>query len=208
MTKTISFNQFGKELEKMIKKDVDNVKRAAAKALNLSARKARTEIAKAEQRQLGFKSKNFKKHIKIEKASKNNLCATLNIPNSASEVTKDGKTFLMIPSKKGLGNIGYSKDQIKKNLASDLLKYADEHPFKTAGHTTTPQPFFKPPNFKSSKTGQVLIASRNKEKRKDMDWLYVGREGKEPDFDKIASDAMNKNLEKDFERELNKLTKK
>ena len=54
----------------------------------------------------------------------------------------------------------------------------------------------------------MLIAARNKDKRKDMDWLYAGREGKEPDFDKIVNDTVNKNLEKDFTRELNKLTKK
>lgn len=207
MAKTITFDQFNKELLKIVQKEYDNVKRAAAKALNSSARKARTEIAKAEQKTLAFKSKKFKKSIKIEKASKDNLQAVLKIPNTASEVEKDGKTYLMIPSKKGLGNIGYSKEQIKKNLATDLLKYANEHPFKTVRHTTTPHPFFKPPNFKVGKTGQVLIAARNKDKRKDMDWLYAGREGKEPDFDKIVNDTVNKNLEKDFTRELNKLTK-
>lgn len=199
--KIVSLKDLGKELEKQLKKDVDNVKKAAAKALNASARKARTAIAKQEAKTLGFKTKRFAKSIKINKAQKNNLNAGLVIPNNASEVQKDGKNYLMIPIKGYLKKIGYPKDQITRGMANHLLTYANANPRRTKKIVENPHPFFK---IFSDKTKQWFIAARQQENRKKMNWLYVGKEGKEPDFLGTIKKVVNENLEKDFERELKK----
>ena len=205
MSKTVSLKDFAKVLDKEIKSQVKDVQKAAAKALNASARKARTAVANQESKTLQFKSKRFKNAIKIQKATRDNLNVTISFPNTASEVERDGKEHLMIPLKSGLKKIGYSKDNIVKGLAPTLLKYANSHPMKTAKRVSNPNAFFK---LKSSKTGQDLIAARDKNDRKKMNWLFAGRPGKEPDFLGTVQKTVDKNLNKDFERELKKITDK
>ena len=60
--------------------------------------------------------------------------------------------------------------------------------------------------LESKKTGQTLIARRNKENRKQMDWLYVGIPvadvKKKWDFDEIVRKTDDRNLEKEFSKEL------
>ena len=60
--------------------------------------------------------------------------------------------------------------------------------------------------LKSKKTGQTLIARRNEENRKEMDWLYVGVPiadvKKKWDFNEIVRKTADRNLEKEFSKEL------
>lgn len=189
------------ELNKKINKDIEMVKRSAAKALNATALKARNAVAKEEEKTLKFKSKRFKKSIYIQKASKDKLEAVLKWPDQASEVNHEGKTYLMIPLKKGLKNIGYSGNQIKRGLAIELLKYAHSNPKRTQRRVENPQAFMK---ITIPRTGQLAITARKKENRKEMNWLYAGREGKEPDYEEITQKIKDKYLEKDFMRIFNK----
>lgn len=206
MSKTITIDQLAKELLKVTNKEIDNVKKAMAKAANSTARKIRTEIVKQEKKILKFKNpKRFKNAIKITKATKDNPTAQIKIPDNANEIHQNGKTYLMIPAKSYLKKIGIAPENITKNTAASLLHYAGTHPFKTRRHTTEPKAFFK---LESSKTGQKLISARKKESRNKMNWFFAGREGKDLDFEKIIKDVADKNLEKDFERELNKLKTK
>lgn len=200
MNKTVSLKDFAKVLDKEINNQVKDVQKAAAKALNSSARKARTAVAKLEAKTLGFKTKRFAKAIEIKKATKDDLNATVSFPNNASEVQNNGKTYLMIPIKGNLKKIGYGEDDIKRGMANDLLKYAHEHPKRTKKKVEKPQPFFKLKNDKN----QFFISARKEDNRKKMNWFYVGKEGHEPDFVGIVQKTVNENLEKDFERELKK----
>ena len=196
-----SFKDLAKTLDKQVQKDIKAIKTAAMRALNKAAQKSRTAVANQESKTLKYKSKSFKRAIKIKKATRENLESTISFPDNASEPVRDGKTYLMIPIKGGLKKNGYSKDSITKNMAQSLLKYSEANPKKTTGHTNDPKAFFK---LKSSKTGQEMIAARNANDRSKMNWLFAGREGKNPDFMKTVKDTMDKNLEKDFERELKK----
>lgn len=197
---------FAKTLEKQLKKDIDSVKRAAARAANLSARKARTEIARQAKKLTQIEDqKKYKKSIKIEKATKNNPIAIMSIPDKGSEIEHNGKTFLMIPSKKGISDYGLNYEKLTKQTGSNLLKYSHKFPKKTKAHTNSPKPFL---NIKVARTGQMAIAARKKDNRKKMNWLYLGKEGKNPDYMQIIKDVSKKNLEKDFNRELEKIIKK
>lgn len=199
MAKSIFF----KELEKKINKDIDMVKKAAAKALNSSARKARTAVAKQEAKVLQFKSKKFKKAIQITRATKDNLEAVISFPDTASEPMKDGKKYLMIPLKKGLKDFGQT--EIKRDLAIPLLKYANENPHRKKKRVAEPHAFFK---LQSGKTGQELIAVRQKNDREKMHWLFAGRKGEDCDFAATVDKVANANLKKDFDRELAKMIEK
>ena len=192
---------FFEQLNKKIHKDIEMVTRSAAKALNATALKARNAVAKEEEKILQFKSKKFKKSIHIQKATKDKLEAVITWPDKASEVNHNGKTYLMIPLKKGLKNIGYSENQITRGLAVDLLKYAHENPKRRQRRVENPHAFF---NITIPRTGQQTIAARKKENRKEMNWLYAGREGKEPDYESITQKIKDKHLEKDFTRIFNK----
>lgn len=205
MSQIISIEKLGKVLEKELNKDINAIKTAAMRALNASARKSRTAVARQEAKTLKFKSKRFAKSIKIKKATKDNLCATVSFPDDASEPVREGKTYLMIPLKSGLKKIGIGKSEIEKNMAQPMLKYSESHPRKSKSKVSDPHAFFK---LKSKKTGQEMIAVRNQENRKNMNWLFAGCEGKNPDFAKTVKETMDKNLEKDFERELKKLVSK
>lgn len=204
MSKVVTLAGLPKVLEKELEKEVNDVKKAAVKALNSSARKARTAVARLEAKTLGFKSKKFAKKIEIKKATANDLNATVSFPNNASEVNKDGKTYLMIPIKGYLKRIGYDADSITRGLANTLLTYANAHPKKTQKSVSKPSPFFKLMNSKK----QFFISARKEDERKKMNWFYVGKEGKEPDFEGIVKKTADENLEKDFERELKKITDK
>lgn len=204
--KVTSLDKLGKELLKVIKKDVDAVNRAAARAANLSARKARTEIARQAKKLTEIKDqKKYKKSIKIQKATKDNPIATMEIPDKGSEIRHNGKNYLMIPSKKGITDYGLNYDNLTKQTGATLLKYSEKFPKKTTAHTNSPKPFL---NIKVARTGQMAIAVRKKDERKKMNWLYLGKEGKNPDYIQIINDTTDKNLEKDFERELAKIVKK
>jgi hypothetical protein len=62
--------------------------------------------------------------------------------------------------------------------------------------------------MESQKTGQTLIARRNKDNRKQMDWLYVGvpvaNVKKKWDFNAIVQKTADRNLSKEFEKEFQK----
>lgn len=185
------------ELNKKITKDIETITKSAAKALNATALKARNAVAKEEEKILKFKSKKFKKEIHIQKATKDNLKAVITWPDKASEVNDNGTTYLMIPSKKGLKDAGFSENQIKRGFAVELLKYAHENPKRRKRRVEDPHAFFK---ITIPRTGQKAIAARKKENRKEMNWLYTGREGKEPDYEKIAEKIKDKHLLNDFNR--------
>lgn len=203
--KTVSLKDSGKALEKQIKEIKKDVSSAAARALNSSARKSRTAVANLEAKTLGFKSKRFKKAIHVEKATRDNLEAKVIFPDEASEVSHDGKTFLMIPIKGYLKKVGIPKASIKKGMANDLLQYSRKNPKKKKGRVKDPQAFF--PVY-SAKTDQYFITARQKENRKKQNWLYVGRVGKNPDFEAIVNKTVSEHLEEDFERELKKIMEK
>lgn len=204
MSATISIKDLPKMLEKELQKDVKAIKTAAMRAINSSARKSRTAVAKQEAKTLHWKSKAFVKSIKIEKATRENLMATVKFPDNASEVDKKGQTYLMVPVKSGLKKIGIGKSEIEKDMARPMLKYAESHPLKTSKNVSNPHAFFK---LTSKKTGQEMIAVRNTDDRSKMNWLFAGRKGKNPDFVGTVKKTMDKHLEKDFERELAKQTK-
>ena len=207
-----SLENLGKELEKMIKKEVKQAKYAASVALNNVAFKARENLIKEYNKSFVVRNSNLPRAVSVKKATKENLQAEVSFPKDWMYInTVGGKKnpekakVLMVPLKNGgLKDYRTSSGKIKQSQKpSSLLKYADSHPIKSKNHVANPHPFVM-----KNKKGQTLIAVRDKTDRKELKWLYVGVPvadvKKRWDFDKIVKDTANKELPKEFEKQFEK----
>ncbi len=205
-----SLENLGKTLEKEIKKEVKQAKYAAMKALNNVAFKARENLINEYNNSFVVRNSNLPRAVSVKKATKENLKAEVSFPKDWMYInTIGGKKeperakVLMVPLKNGgLKDYRTSSGKIKQSKKpASLLQYADAHPKKTKKRVANPHPFL----MTSKKTGQPLIAVRDKADRGEMKWLYVGVPvadvKKKWDFDKIVKDTVEKELPKEFEKQ-------
>lgn len=208
-----SLENLGKTLEKEIKKEVKQAKYAAMKALNNVAFKARENLINEYNNSFVVRNSNLPRAVSVKKATKENLKAEVSFPKDWMYInTVGGKKkperakVLMVPLKNGgLKDYRTSSGKIKQSKKpASLLQYADAHPKKTKKRVANPHPFL----MTSKKTGQPLIAVRDKADRGEMKWLYVGVPvadvKKKWDFDKIVKDTAEKELPKEFEKQFKK----
>ena len=208
-----SLKDLAKTLEKALQKDIKQVKFAASKALNNVAFKARTNLITAYQHNFVVRNTNLPKATTVKKATKENLVAEIEFPkdwmyiNTVGGDKKSEKSkVLMVPIKGGdLKDYRTSSGKIKQGQRpASLLKYHNAHPEKKRKNVENPKAFL----IDSKKTGQTLIARRNKDNRKQMDWLYVGvpvaNVKKKWDFNAIVQKTADRNLSKEFEKEFQK----
>ena len=208
-----SLKDLAKTLEKELQKDIKQTKFAASKALNNVAFKARTNLITAYQHNFVVRNTNLPKATTVKKATKENLVAEIEFPkdwmyiNTVGGDKKSEKSkVLMVPIKGGdLKDFRTSSGKIKQGQRpASLLKYHNAHPEKKRKNVENPKAFL----MESQKTGQTLIARRNKDNRKQMDWLYVGvpvaNVKKKWDFNAIVQKTADRNLSKEFEKEFQK----
>ena len=208
-----SLKDLAKTLEKELQKDIKQTKFAASKALNNVAFKARTNLITAYQHNFVVRNTNLPKATTVKKATKENLVAEIEFPkdwmyiNTVGGDKKSEKSkMLMVPIKGGdLKDYRTSSGKIKQGQRpASLLKYHNAHPEKKRKNVENPKAFL----MESQKTGQTLIARRNKDNRKQMDWLYVGvpvaNVKKKWDFNAIVQKTADRNLSKEFEKEFQK----
>lgn len=208
-----SLKDLAKTLEKELQKDVKQTKFAASKALNNVAFKARTNLITAYQHNFVVRNTNLPKATTVKKATKENLVAEIEFPkdwmyiNTVGGDKKSEKSkVLMVPIKGGdLKDYRTLSGKIKQGQRpASLLKYHNAHPEKKRKNVENPKAFL----IDSKKTGQTLIARRNKDNRKQMDWLYVGvpvaNVKKKWDFNAIVQKTADRNLFKEFEKEFQK----
>jgi hypothetical protein len=199
-----------KVLENEIKKEVKQTEFAAMKALNEVAFKARENLIDEYEESFVVRNTNLPKAISVKKATKENLSAEVSFPKDWMYInTKGGEKnpekakVLMVPLKNGgLKDYRTSSGKIKQSKKpASLLQYADAHPKRTKKHVTNPHPFL----MTSKKTGQPLIAVRDKDDRAEMKWLYVGvptaNVKKRWDFENIVKETAEKELPKEFEKQ-------
>lgn len=208
-----SLKDLVKTLEKELQKDIKQTKFAASKALNNVAFKARTNLITSYQHNFVVRNTNLPKATTVKKATKENLVAEIDFPkdwmyiNTVGGDKKSEKSkVLMVPIKGGdLKDFRTSSGKIKQGQRpASLLKYHNAHPEKKRKNVENPKAFL----MESQKTGQTLIARRNKDNRKQMDWLYVGvpvaNVKKKWDFNAIVQKTADRNLSKEFEKEFQK----
>lgn len=208
-----SLKDLVKTLEKELQKDIKQTKFAASKALNNVAFKARTNLITSYQHNFVVRNTNLPKSTTVKKATKENLVAEIDFPkdwmyiNTVGGDKKSEKSkVLMVPIKGGdLKDFRTSSGKIKQGQRpASLLKYHNAHPEKKRKNVENPKAFL----MESQKTGQTLIARRNKDNRKQMDWLYVGvpvaNVKKKWDFNAIVQKTADRNLSKEFEKEFQK----
>lgn len=208
-----SLKDLAKTLEKELQKDIKQTKFAASKALNNVAFKARTNLITSYQHNFVVRNTNLPKATTVKKATKENLVAEIEFPkdwmyiNTVGGDKKSEKSkVLMVPIKGGdLKDFRTSSGKIKQGQRpASLLKYHNAHPEKKRKNVENPKAFL----MESQKTGQTLIARRNKDNRKQMDWLYVGvpvaNVKKKWDFNAIVQKTADRNLSKEFEKEFQK----
>ena len=208
-----SLKDLAKTLEKELQKDIKQTKFAASKALNNVAFKARTNLITSYQHNFVVRNTNLPKATTVKKATKENLVAEIEFPkdwmyiNTVGGDKKSEKSkVLMVPIKGGdLKDYRTSSGKIKQGQRpASLLKYHNAHPEKKRKNVENPKAFL----MESQKTGQTLIARRNKDNRKQMDWLYVGvpvaNIKKKWDFNAIVQKTADRNLSKEFEKEFQK----
>lgn len=208
-----SLKDLAKTLEKELQKDIKQTKFAASKALNNVAFKARTNLITSYQHNFVVRNTNLPKATTVKKATKENLVAEIDFPkdwmyiNTVGGDKKSEKSkVLMVPIKGGdLKDFRTSSGKIKQGQRpASLLKYHNAHPEKKRKNVENPKAFL----MESQKTGQTLIARRNKDNRKQMDWLYVGvpvaNVKKKWDFNAIVQKTADRNLSKEFEKEFQK----
>jgi hypothetical protein len=202
-----------KTLEKEIKKEIKQVKFAASVALNNVAFKARSNLIDEYKKSFTVRNTNLPKAVTVKKATKEKLTAEVSFPkdwmyiNTVGGDKKSEKSkVLMVPIKGGdLKDYRTSSGKIKQGQRpAGLLKYHNAHPEKKRQNVANPKAFL----MESQKTGQTLIARRNKDNRKQMDWLYVGvpvaNVKKKWDFNAIVQKTADRNLSKEFEKEFQK----
>ena len=208
-----SLKDLVKTLEKELQKDIKQTKFAASKALNNVAFKARTNLITSYQHNFVVRNTNLPKATTVKKVTKENLVAEIDFPkdwmyiNTVGGDKKSEKSkVLMVPIKGGdLKDFRTSSGKIKQGQRpASLLKYHNAHPEKKRKNVENPKAFL----MESQKTGQTLIARRNKDNRKQMDWLYVGvpvaNVKKKWDFNAIVQKTADRNLSKEFEKEFQK----
>ena len=208
-----SLENLGKTLEKEIKKEVKQAKYAASVALNNVAFKARENLITEYNKSFVVRNSNLPRAVSVKKATKENLKAEISFPKDWMYInTKGGEKkperakLLMVPIKGGgLKDYRTSSGKIKQSKKPvSLLQYADTHPKKTKKRVANPHPFLITPK----KSGQTLIAVRDKADRGEMKWLYVGVPvgdvKKRWDFEKIVQETAEKELPKEFDKQFKK----
>lgn len=205
-----SLQNLAKTLDKEVKKELKQVKYAASVALNNVAFKARENLISEYNKSFVVRNSNLPRAVSVKKATKENLQADISFPKDWMYInTKGGEKkserakLLMVPIKDGgLKDYRTSSGKIKQSKKPvSLLQYADAHPKKTRGRVANPHAFL----INSKKSGQTLIAVRDKADRGEMKWLYVGVPvgdvKKRWDFEKIVKDTADKELPKEFEKQ-------
>ena len=206
-----TLQNFAKVLEKEIKKDVKQIRFAASRAINNVAFKARSNLIASYKHSFVVKNTNLPNATTVHKATKENLTAEIEFPKDwmyintvGGDKKPESSKVLMVPIKGGdLKDFRTSSGKIKQSKKpASLLQYHNEHPKKERKRVANPTAIL----LESKKTGQTLIARRNKENRKQMDWLYVGVPvadvKKKWDFDESVRKTADRNLEKEFSKEL------
>lgn len=210
-TITVPLEKFGKALEKQVKDYQKQVRFAAMKAVNEVAFKARNELIDEYPKAFTVRNKNLPKAVSIKKATKENPVAEVSFPKDFMYLNTVGGTKKPESSK----NLAFAGDEIEKGgrLSSgkikqsqkpaQLLKYADEHPTKTAGRKNR-----KPKAFKTvGKHGYEVIGIRE-ENSGETKWLYSLQDQakieKKWDFDGIVKNVAEKELSKEFDKQLQK----
>ena len=210
---TCSLKDLAKTLEKEIRNEVKQTKFAAMNALNEVAFKARKNLIDEYNKSFIVRNSNLPRAISVKKATKEKLEAEVSFPKDWMYInTKGGEKkpeqakVLMVPLKNGgLKDYRTSSGKIKQSKKpASLLHFADTHPKKTKNHVANPHPFL----MTSKKTGQPLIAVRDKTDRSEMKWLYVGvptaNVKKRWDFENIVKETAEKELPKEFEKQFKK----
>lgn len=209
-----TLENLAKTLEKEIKKEIKQVRFAAAGALNRCAFDSQKALREAYPKAFHVRNKTLPRKIEVTKATKDKPVAVvaLNAPNTefmeihtTGGVAKPTKSKAMAIPDKSIQEPGRtSTGRMKRSLkASNLLKYADTHQSKKRGKVATPHAFKV-----TTKGGDVVIARRNKVDRSEMDWLY--REEKEAkikkswDFKGIVQKVVDQKMEKYFDENLKK----
>lgn len=214
---TINFKDLGGSVLKQMQNIQKQIKFAQMKALNEVAFKSRENVISAYKAKFHVRNKTFPKTVRVDKATKENLVATVSFPHDFFELndvggekkSNSGKA-LAVPTSSGSGS-GWESGQISKSRTpkgsikktmrpSELLKYHNAHPKKKKKDVTESHAFIL-----SGKRGK-FVARRKKENRKIMEFLYylpdMGNVPGRWDFEKIVKATSKRHLEKEFDKAL------
>lgn len=210
---TVSLDKLGKALENQIKKDMKQVRFAAYKTVNGMIQPIRSELKKEYLKSFHVRNKSLPKAVKFEKPTKEKPVAVIffekewmKLNTTGGTKTGDGKNLSFAGSVLDKNHFRFASGSVKEqNRPKEILKYADEHPTKSLGGGKRKK---TPKAFKTvGKHGYKVIGIREKGSNK-VQWIYslqkTAKIEKKWDFEGIAKEYFNKNVEKVFDRELKK----
>lgn len=215
---TVNFSSLAKQLEKEIQKDLKQVRFAAMRALNNVSFQARVELMDQYAKAFTVRNANLPKATKVNKASKENLTATIEFPKDwmylntvGGEKRATSGKLAFAGSEIDKGNARTASGKIKTSQKPGaLLKYADAHP---TGKQSRSGSFKAPKAFKvEGKHGYQVIGIRsaagNGENARKVKWLYsiqqTAKIVKKWDFEQIVRKIALEKLPGEFEIQLKK----
>lgn len=201
-----------KTIEKELKKDVKQVEFAAMKTLNNVAFKARENLMGGYSKSFTVRNKNLPKAVAVKKATKENLEAEVSFPKDwmllntigGEKRPENSKSLAFAGSEIDKGS-RLSSGKIKKSQKpAQLLKFADNHPNRTKGGKNGSK---RPHAFKTiGKHGYPVVGIRESSGSRETKWLYSlqtkAKIEKKWDFEKIVNDTAEKEIEKEFDKQL------
>jgi len=214
---TINFKDLGGSILKQMQNIQKQMTFAQMKALNEVAFKSRTNVISAYNSRFRSRNKTFPKTVRVDKATKEHLSATVSFPHDffklndvGGEKRSGSGKSLAVPTSVGHGGNWESgqistsrtpKGSVKKSMRpAELLRYHNTHPKKKKNNVANSHAFIL-----DGKKGR-FVARRKKENRKIMEFLYfLPKMGNVParwDFEKIVEATSKRHLEKEFNRVL------
>ncbi len=210
---TVSLDKLGKALENQIKKDMKQVRFAAAKAATETAKMAKSNLIQEYTKSFVVRNTALPRRVQVKYATKQKPIAEVSFPHDWMYINTKGGTkepersrMLYVPLKNDTGwpyDFRFKSGKIKPGCKPGaLLKYADAHPVKKKAHVKTPHAFNKIVN----KKGQRLIAVRDHVDRSKLWFRYVGvrvaKVMKRWDFEEIVRKTASKELPLEFDKQL------
>lgn len=221
---TKSAKDLASAIEKQVKQDCKDMLYATEFAMNGTAFIARDELLKQFQDVFDVKNKNFFSHnirggVIVRKANRKkdgmDMSVDISFPHDWFAIQANGgvKTpkdmangqqheMLAIPTSKGEVKINAS-GRITGARATKMLAYSLKHPVKTKAHVAKTHAFIL--KHATSK-GKDVIAKRNNENRKKLDFYYVLQPrlavSKNWDFYGIIAKSFDSHLDEELEKAL------
>lgn len=221
-TITVPLEKLGKALEKEIKNQMKQVKFAAMNAVNDVAFGAvRKKLASEYEKTFTVRNKSFPRAIRVDKATKENLTATVSYKEDWMKLHTTGGVRkaelaknLSVPIDNDAPGRHLPSGKVRsRDKVPALLKYANAHPEKSVGQKRVKHAFV----LKTGSSAIVLkrdrdnttVASRHKGNGDKALYAFANKAqiDKRWDFNQIVADVAEKELPKAFEKRLDEAIK-